>query len=239
MTGFMISATHTNRSASWYLPLVACASAVFTLLLTWCATAQEVTILPQRMNNAVRADVGVDSAIVVRAEYLRRLKLTPVKDLLFSGRVTAGLTAFDLLDSVVELSARGTALRAGNWRVDVRGGPFLRNSDNALFAAHEIGIGLSLLPGYESARWGLLLDIGYEQALTTKLSHSRAYRDRIYADAKDGWYRDLSANLRAGVITGMRVGPTEITLRGGMLTPHTLQPLTVPYYAMLGAGYRF
>jgi hypothetical protein len=115
----------------------------------------------------------------------------------------------------------------------------LRRSSNEAFSATGLGIGATVIVGYEGPRWGLSLEGGYQQFLTTHISHSDVYRETFYADAKDGWYGLSGSAARAGLRGGIRIGAVEIAARAGVNTTGQLQAVTPPFYFTLGTSYVF
>jgi len=57
--------------------------------------------------------------------------------------------------------------------------------------------------------------------------------------AQDGWYAETGGNLHAGLKGGWRAGAVELVARAGVTRTETLQSLDLPFYATLGANYRF
>lgn len=221
-----------------------CLGLRFTILATLSlaampASAQEATRLPETTRNSVGLDMGLENAMIARATYARRFGDATRLDPRLYARATLPFASPDLGDWSVDGGLRITPLEWRDLRLSVLGGPMLRRTTNDAFSATGFGVGATVLAGYESARWGLSLEGGYDQLLGTYLSHTDAYRGTFYADAKDGWYALSGSRARAGLRGGVRLGSVEIAARAGVNTTGSLAPMNPPFYFTLGTSYAF
>lgn len=204
------------------------------------ALAQEVTRMPETSHDAVGLDAGLDAAFVARATYSRRFSdVSFLRDPKLYGRVTLPFVMPDLGDWGVDGGAQATLVRWRDLRVALALGPTLRKSDNEAFSSWGIGLGATLLAGYEGRVWGLSAEAGYEQLLTTHVTPSDAYRTTYYADAKSGWYAFTGATTHAGLRGGARIGAIELAARAGAEATGQLHAITPPFYATIGTTYAF
>jgi hypothetical protein len=204
------------------------------LALHATAAAQEATRM--RSDHAIGVDAGLESAFITRVGYSYQSDVLG-DDGRFYARFTLPFVAPDLGDFALDGGVRVHLIGDEGWGVQAAGGPVLRHAENALFASTALGLGARLLPGYQTERWGVLLDLGIEHMLTTQIEHSEVYERRVYADAKSGWYALSAGTLHAGLRSGLRVAELELSLSAGMLADTTLQPKLIPYYLTLGAAY--
>jgi len=222
-----------------------CSSAVFFaclaagLALAPSALAQEVTRLPERAEQAVGLDAGLESAFIARATYAHRLDLGALRDMRIFGRATLPVVAPDFGDWAVDAGLRATLLAWRDFRLAALTGPILRNTSNDLYSATAMGIATAIYLGYESDRWGLSAEGGYEQMLATHLRHSDLYRTTFYAGAKDGWYAVSGSSVRAGLLGGVRLGAAEIYARLGIAATGGFNQTMPPFYGMVGSTYAF
>lgn len=203
------------------------------------AAAQEVTRAPEGSRNAVGLEGGVESAFVVRGSYSRRLELGVLRDERLFGRFTMPVATPDLEDWSLDGGMQATLFALGDFRLALRLGPILKNTSNDLFAATAVGVGTTALLGYEGPRWGLSLELGYEQMLATHLRHSARYRETAFPDAKNGWYAATGSTTEAGLRGGARIGAVEIFGRAGLSATGHFKPGTPPFYFTLGGAYAF
>jgi len=210
-----------------------------TLALAAPAAAQEVTRMPDWARQSVGVEAGLENAWIARATYSHRVDLGFVPEARLFARFTLPVVTPDVGDFSIDVGVQATALTWRDFRVAVLVGPVLRNSVNELFSATAVGMGATVLLGYEGPRWGLSAEAGYEQILATHLRHSDRYRDTYYADAKDGWYAITGSTAHAGLRGGARLGSVEIAARAGLDATGQLHSLTPPYYFTLGSAYAF
>lgn len=202
-------------------------------------SAQQVTRLPEGTRQSVGLEGGLESGFVARASYVRRLDLGWLDDERAYARLTMPFVTPDFSDWALDGGVQASLLASGDLRLALATGPVLRNTSNDLFSATALGLGATALFGYEGARWGLSGELGYEQIVTTHLSHSDLYREVAHAGAKDGWYTITGSTTRAGLRGGVRVGAVEIAARlGGAATGH-FQITNPPFYFTAGGSYAF
>jgi hypothetical protein len=221
-----------------YLSLAFTVLAALALLAT-PANAQEATRLPETTHDSVGLDTGLENAFIARATYVHRFTADSPLDPRLYARATLPVVAPDLGDWGFDAGLRITPLAWRDLRLAVLGGPVLMRTSTDAYSATGFGLGATLLAGYESARWGLSLESGYEQLLSTYISHTDAYRETFYADAKDGWYALSGGRARAGLRGGARIGAVEIAARAGLNTTGRLAAMTPPFYFTLGTAYAF
>ena len=212
---------------------------LFVLAFASSASAQEVTRAPEETRHAVSLDGGLESGFVVRAAYSYRLGLRALPDARVVARFTWPIVAPELGEWGIDVGARATVARHRDLRLAFIAGPVFRMNDNELFTAFAMGLGATMLAGFESAKWGLSLEAGYEQLFSTYLRPSTLYRETFYDGAKSGWYALSGSTARIGLRGGGRIGPTEIFARGGLDATGAFHALTPPFYATVGVGFAF
>lgn len=203
------------------------------------AAAQEVTRWPDSAKQSFGVDAGLESAFIARATYAHRVDLGFAPDARLFARATLPIVTPDLGDWELDAGLRATVLRWGVLRAAVLAGPFLRNTMNVLFNATGMGVGATVLIGYEGDRWGLSVEAGYEETLVTDLHNSDLYRDTYFASAKDGWYATTGGAARVGLRGGLRVASIEIYLTAGIAATDAFHATVPPFYATLGSTYAF
>jgi hypothetical protein len=98
---------------------------------------------------------------------------------------------------------------------------------------------LELAVGHYARSWFAAGEGGFDRSWLTYIKNSDYYRTNIYAGAKDGWYSGTAGAFHAGAKAGFRLSSVEVVARAGVNKTETLADLTVPFYAMVGANYRF
>jgi hypothetical protein len=96
-----------------------------------------------------------------------------------------------------------------------------------------------LLAGHYGRRWFAVAEGGYDRAWLTYIKNSDWYKTYFYSGAKDGWYSGTGGLVHAGGKGGVTIGRVELVLRAGVTKTEALKDLDLPFYATLGANYRF
>jgi hypothetical protein len=209
------------------------------LALAAPASAQEATRLPEGSQQSLGLDSGLEHAFIARATYAHRVDLGFWQDARLYARFTLPFVAPDFGDWGIDGGLRVTPLARGNLRLALLANPVLRNTVTDSFTATSLGVGATALLGYESETWGLSAELGYEQMVTTYIKSSALYRDKVYADAKNGWYAVTGASALVGVRGGARFGALELFARAGVNTTGELGATNPPFYVTLGSSYAF
>lgn len=218
--------------------LVTTVFTVSLLALASIAQAQEVTQMPKGKHHAVSLETGLDSAFLAKAGYTYRIKpRTWAHDILFQAKLAIPIAVPDLTDHSLDGGVRSTAFAYGNLRLQWLAGPVIRNTHTTLFDANSVGVQAVLFPGYQSERWGLMAELGYEKMLSTNIRHSHTYRSTFYAGARDGWYADTAGTFRIGLRGGVRIGSVELNARVGVMATERGNAHVPPFFATLGASY--
>lgn len=110
---------------------------------------------------------------------------------------------------------------------------------NTIHRATALRSDLVLLAGHYRPRWFAAVESGYDRAWLTHIKNSDWYKTYFYADAKDGWYANTAGTLRAGLRGGVRRGRIEVVARAGVNRTEHGEALNLPFYATVGANWRF
>jgi len=209
------------------------------VLVSGRALAQEVTQPPEAARQTVGLEAGLDNAIIARLTYAHRLDLGVLRDVRVYARSTMPVATPDLRDWSLDAGLRATVIAWGDLRIAFLVAPVMKSTSNDLFSAVGLGLGETMLFGYEGARWGLSGEIAYEELFTTHVRHSDLYRQVGHAGARDGWYAFSSTTAHGGLRGGARIGAFEIVARAGINTTGELHSVIPPFYATLGTTYGF
>jgi len=184
------------------------------------------------------ASVGLDPAVVTTIGVSRTFDLYGHGAL---GFVDFGLASaeVDLEDARSRVGAQVTLWSYREWRLAGRGILTAQRTSNSVYHGTGFGADLAASIGYYRHRWFAAALLGYDRTVVMHLEHTRWYRDNVYADAVDGWYRGESGLLHGGPMLGLAAGPTEIVagvewrrLDGGA-------PIDPPFVGRLSLGLPF
>ncbi len=107
---------------------------------------------------------------------------------------------------------------------------------NELVTLNQVGLDFKTTNGIYKSRWFVATEIGLELGLSTHFKHSKTYKQNIYSDVQDGWYKPLSAGiLNFGVQTGYSFQESDLIFRIGYFKTITSSAnVLIPYYVTLG-----
>ena len=73
------------------------------------------------------------------------------------------------------------------------------------FDSQKFAFSNKLLAGYFSDKWYLAFSGEYEKVMSNKIIHTQYYRDYIFPEAKDGWYKSAGGNIQLGIEVGTTI----------------------------------
>lgn len=149
------------------------------------------------------------------------------------------LDAADARDVRVRVGALAPIVSHGAWRLIGGAAVVARNGYTDVAQMIDVGGDFALLAGRYSRRWFAAGEVGFDWAIATHLDHTDAYRMLIYADARDGWYRNTGGLLRTGVQGGVSFGKSDVVLRAGVLRDTSGTAPLVPFYGTLAYDRRW
>jgi len=202
------------------------------------ATAQWNVARFDRGPNRVYTSFGLDPALVTTVGYSRVVPLVG-HPLQFSGDVGIAAAALDTRDFRGRVQVFTSLVR---WRFLYLNGSataIIRGTENSIYRGLNFGADFTATAGVYRTRWFAAGEFGFDKAVITYLKHSDWYRQYFYAEAKNGWYLDAGGTFHYGLVGGITVGRTELSLRGGFLRTEDFNDLVPPAYVSLGVGVGF
>ena len=201
-------------------------------------SAEEINFatLTAERPNVVEARTGLDHAFVLELGY-RRVVEWRGRQLLFGGDWAFPWASPDFGDFRVRATASASLLRGSGsgWKLVASLSPTLRATQNAAADMHALGADVRLTGGYYR-RWWCAGEVGLDWAATTHVSHSGAYRETVYADARDGWYTSPGGTFYAGGNAGVSIKSVDVMLRVGHPRSLDLAQQTVPFFVLVGVN---
>lgn len=211
---------------------------VFGAATTSNASAQWNAARLDDARNRVYATVGLDPAFLPTVGYARVVSILG-HSVQLAGELGIAVAELDTRDFRVQAQAFTSILR---WRaVYLTGSTALigRGTENSIYRGYNFGLDLTGALGVYRPGWFAAVELGFDKAVVTHVTHSEWYRTYFYADAKDGWYRDTGGTVNYGLRMGVTVGKVELLARYGMQRTEELNELTPPMYASIGLGVAF
>jgi hypothetical protein len=208
------------------------------------ARASEVgTSLPsQAGSNAIHLRAGFDDALAVTGlGYTRGIALKRIRrSLMIGGELAIPMTRPDFGDRRLTLGVRMNAVQTHGFELPIAAGARFINTKNKLFEGVGFGSYLATYPGYYRPRWFVAAEVRWDHTWATHIEHSKAYRERIYPGAQDGWLGKSAWSMRYGLRAGGLPHPRiEIMARVGYEQIPGMRPVIPALYADVTLGVRF
>jgi hypothetical protein len=198
------------------------------------ARAQEVNLsrLDDEPANRVHVRTGIEYGFVAGAGYARTVSLLE-RRLLVTGDVTLPWAGLDRNDYRVRAGVLVPIVGVRRWRLAGTFAPTARSTKSVLGRMTSLGADIGVQGGFYARHWFVAGEAGVDWAMTTKVTHSDAYRDTVYEGARDGWYALAGANIRGGVQAGASFGRHDLVLRAGRMIDVGGAPPMLPFYGVL------
>lgn len=106
---------------------------------------------------------------------------------------------------------------------------------NELVNLNQVGVDIKTINGFYKPKWFVATELGLELGLSTHLKHSAIYKQNIYADVQDGWYKPLSAGiLQYGIQTGYSFKQSDLIFGIGFYESISSSVnVLIPYYTSI------
>jgi hypothetical protein len=218
-------------------PLVA--SLVVVLAAARTAAAQAFSRL-ESGQQTVTTETGLQSGIVASLGYAAGLRVGAIdRTLMPFAQATMLVARPDLRDHAFRVGSQISVVQVGWFDLSMQLAAEVAGTENSIYRGTALRTDVVLLAGHYGRRGFAVAEAGYDRAWLTHIENSDWYRQVAYAGARDGWYGGAAGKLHAGAKGGVTIGPVELVLRAGVNKTQTLQDLDLPFYATLGANYRF
>lgn len=192
---------------------------------------------------AIGIATGIDYSIMpISLNYKRGVKMAKLKYPISVGlETTIPLFDFDLNDIRVKIVTEATLLRKKNF--EVRGGinPLIVNLKMQTERMTSLGADFHLFAGITNSKWNIGLTSTYNQVFSTHIKHTDKYKNNVFLDVQDGWYKNTASNIRLGIHANRTLNKFNIYIDGGLSKTGTFNNylFVPPIYALLGLNYQF
>ncbi len=221
--------------------LVGTGVAVFVLALATAraANAQAFSRLDPGQQT-VTTETGLQSGIVTSLGYAAGLRVRAIdRTLMPFAQATLLVAKPDLHDYALRAGAQVSLVEVGWFDLSMQLAFEVAGTENSIYGGTALRSDVVLLAGHYGRRWFAVAEVGYDRAWLTYIENSDYYRSVAFAEARDGWYSGAAGKLHAGAKGGVNIGPVEVVLRAGVNKTQALNDLDLPFYATVGANYRF
>lgn len=152
--------------------------------------------------------------------------------------IPSGNKLFD--DIKVKMGAQVVILNKSNLKGSITVNGVFRTYENSLVRLANIGTEINGALGYFKPGWFVAGEVGFDKAIVTHFKHSDAFKENIFHDVQDGWYRPATGgNFQYGIQTGFSGKKFALAMRIGKVVTQDFKtaPL-IPYYLALGFGFK-
>jgi hypothetical protein len=217
----------------------AVASLLVVLALARPANAQAFSRL-ESGQQTVTTETGLQSGIITSLGYAAGLRVRAIdRTLMPFAQATLLVARPDLHDYALRAGSQVSLVEVGWFDLSMQLAFEVAGTQNSIYGGTALRSDVVLLAGHYGRRWFAVAEAGYDRAWLTYIENSDYYRSVAFADARDGWYSGGAGKLHAGAKGGVTIGPVEVVLRAGVNKTQALNDLDLPFYATLGANYRF
>lgn len=213
---------------------------IAVMMFTLVIHGQTSFIAQDQYNNRLTANIGFEPSLILKARYDRLISTPlPMRIALFAG---GEATYYRKLNDHINWStgARVLLVEKGVFNLTYETGIQNGRLSTRLFYARKWQWDNQLEAGFYGRKAGISLITGYHQNLGLHLEHTDFYREAIYENARDGWYKGAGGYLDIGV-TGqfLLMNRIDITLTAKSSYTSKAYPLNIlPLQMILGVGYR-
>ena len=202
------------------------------------AQAQTFSRLEPR-EQAVTLEVGLQSGIATTVGYAAGVRVDALdRTVMPFLQATLLVVHPDLSDYAASGGAQVSLVRMGWFDLSAQAAFQVEGTANSIHRATALRTDLALLAGHYAQSWFLLGEFGYDHAWMTYIKSTSFHRS-FFPQPRDGWYANTAVNLRLGLKGGFKLGGAEVLVRVGANQSEGFNSLNLPYYATLGANYRF
>lgn len=205
--------------------------------------AQERSGILNAKEQSVGIAMGLDYSILpISLSYKRGFDLFNYKYPFTAGvDVTIPMYSFDLNDIRVRIITDMTLFRKKNF--EIRGGinPVFVNVKMETETMSSLGLDFHFFTGFTNEKWNTGVEFQYNKIFSTYIKHTEIYRDNVYGEAVDGWYKNTASNIRIGILVNRSIKKFDVYLKAGSSTTGNFKGyLFVPtIYTELGLNFNF
>lgn len=213
------------------------------ILLSQFGFTQNIAGKTNFNQNKLTIATGMDySMFPVTIKYDRGINfLNYNKPIEIGAEIAIPVFDFDLNDNRLKINAKTDLWNNNNFFVHLKISPELVNSELKTQTFRTISTEFELSPGYANENWYFGLEVSYNYGFATYIKHTQIFRNLIYEDVVDGWYKSSVSNIKIGFTALHSIKNIDIYLSAGILkTGKFNNYLFVPsMYGVVGISYNF
>lgn len=157
-------------------------------------------------NNAVYVRYGIEPTFVFAAGYMHSIRLDALKrNIAVFGEVSSPTNIFGFKNYEVKA---GGIINVVKWKglgISYNLNFSTGHVQTKNFGSQKYAFGNKLLIGFFKNKWHFAFTGEHEKIFANKITHEQYYRDYIFPEAKDGWYKGAGGNIQLGIETGTTI----------------------------------
>lgn len=175
---------------------------LITVLFCQAINAQNIFNM-EKKNKAIYSRFGIEPTYVFAIGYMQAFDLKSInRKVLTYGDLSSPTKMFGIKN--YEAKAGGV-IEAISWKgigVTYNLNFSTGHVQTKNFGSQKFSFGNKLSCGYYKDKWYLAFIGQYEKIIANNLTHTQYYRDYVFPEAKDGWYKGAGGNIQFGLETG-------------------------------------
>lgn len=206
------------------------------------AEARDIHNLLDANQKSVYLDFEFDPTFALAAGFSTAFELSAInRDLELSFEAVLPIFLLDLKHYSLEVSTKLPIIVYHNWKIVGRLAMAWKSSDNIMYNAKVFQGEESLIMGYFDDKWYAAFDFSYMKMIFTKMEFTDTYRELAYADAQDGWYKQMGGYYYFSVVGGVTLNrKIGISARVGLSKTEKFNTAGyMPFIFNVGVNYIF
>ncbi len=157
-------------------------------------------------SNTVYGRFGIEPTYVLGIGYLHSFKLDKInRNLTLFGEVSSPTKIFGYKNYETKLGGILNVIEHKGFGLTYNLNFSMGHVETKNFDSQKFAFANKLLLGYFNRKWYLAFSGEHEKIFANKIKHSQYYRDFIFPEAKDGWYKGAGGNIQLGIETGTTI----------------------------------
>lgn len=157
-------------------------------------------------DNLVYSRIGIEPTYVLAVGYMKSFDLPSVnRNLVAYGEVSSPLQLIRSTNYEAKMGVIANLLKYKRFGVTYGLNVSTGHVETKNFSSQKMAFANKLLAGYFSDSWYLAFSGEHEHLFANRITHTEYYRDYIFPEAKDGWYKGAGGNIQLGLEAGFRL----------------------------------
>lgn len=216
---------------------------VFIVAFIWMQNINAQNVFNfKNKEKSVYGSFGIEPTYNLTLGYLQCFKVEKIKrNIIFFGEISSPLKAIGLKNYEAKSGGITDLLKLKSFGISYALNVSTGHVQTKNFGSQKYAFSNKLLVGHFTNKWFVAFSGEYERIFANRITHTTYYRDYIFPEAKDGWYKGAGGNIQLGIETGVTVKETiDITFDFKIPKSEKFNRYNgSPVHTNLSLGYRF